>query len=143
MAEAFTGARALFWIDEIPVAFAAGMSGEEVYDYDPVAVLGLLEVREHVPVAYRTGLSAQAFRLVGSPLKKFGDQSKEIFPKLENALTAGTMTATIIDQITNTVVSQFSEVKASGHTWDVTARGVVAENISFVAIRHKDESSII
>lgn len=139
----FSGARAIFLIDGIRVGFAGGVSGEEVIDYEPIDVLNQLEVEEHVPVAYRCSLSAQVFRVINSPLKKFGDSNQEIFPKQSNILSTDEFTATIEDDlIEGVIMAQFEGVKASGHTFDVSARGVVSENISFVAIRLKDESEI-
>jgi len=146
--ETFSGARARFLIDGLPIGFAAGVSGEEVIDYQPIDVLGKLEVREYVPVAYRCSLSAQIFRVINSPLKKFGDAGQAIMAS-NNAslgspnhiLTSGDLVAVIEDRLNSGVtMAQFEGVKASGHSFDISARGIVAENISFVAIRMKDES---
>ena len=143
MAEVFSGARARFKINGIQVAYAGGVSAEEMVDYQPVDVLGLLEVREWVPVAYRCSLSAQVFRVVGSPLKKFGEAGVSIFPKQDDILTSGDLTASLEDTLnTGSVVASFEQVKAAGHTWDTGARGIVSENISFVAIRTKDEAEV-
>ena len=121
--EIFSGARAKFFLNNRAIGFCAGVSGEEAVDYSPVDTLDFLEVREHVPVAYRTSLSAAFFRLIGSPLKDYtgkGDTDAEsisIFPK-------------------------FDKVRAASKTFDVSARGVVTENCSFVAIRQADESTL-
>lgn len=133
----FSGARAVFMINNQPVGFAGGVSGEELVDYEPIDVLNLLEVKEHVPVAYRTSLSAQIFRVVGKSLKKAG-----ILPTVENIITSDDLVAAIQDKVTNTTMSLFTGVRCSGHTWDVTARGVVSENVTFVAIRVKDEAEL-
>lgn len=130
----FSGARAIFLINSAPVAFAGGVSGEETVDYEPVDVLNLLEVREHVPVAYRTSLNAQIFRVVGESLKKLG-----ILPRQEEIITSGDLEAAIQDNVTGNTVSLFQGVRCSGHSWDVTARGIVQENVTFVAIRVMDE----
>lgn len=141
--ETFSGARAIFKLEGVPIGFAGGVSGEEIVDYEPVNVLGLLEVREHVPVAYRTSLSAQVFRVINSPLKRFGPTNLEVFPREDNILTTGELTAAIEDRLNPGVIAaQFEGVKASGHTFDVGARGLVSENISFVAIRMKDEAQL-
>jgi len=141
--ETFSGARAIFKIDHIPVGFAGGVSGEEVIDYEPVNVLNMLEVREHVPVAYRCSLNAQVFRVINSPLKRFGDTAQAIFPVQSQILYTGELVASIEDKLHEGVIAaQFEGVKASGHTFDVSARGLVSENVSFVAIRVKDESEI-
>lgn len=130
----FSGARAVFLINSVPVAFAGGVSGEEMIDYEPVDVLALLEVREFVPVAYRTTLSAQVFRVVGDSLKKLG-----ILPRQEDIITSGDLEAAIQDVVTRQTIALFQGVRCAGHSWDVTARGIVSENVSFVSIRVLDE----
>lgn len=130
----FSGARAVFLINSAPVAFAGGVSGEEMIDYEPVDVLNLLEVREFVPVAYRTSLNAQVFRVVGDSLKKLG-----ILPRQEEILTSGDLEAALQDTVTRQTIALFQGVKCAGHSFDVTARGIVQENVNFVTIRVLDE----
>lgn len=130
----FSGARAVFLIGGAPVAFASGVSGEEMIDYEPIDVLALLEVREHVPVAYRTSMNAQIFRVVGQSLKKLG-----ILPRQADIITSGDLEAAIQDTVTGQTIALFQGVRCSGHSFDITARGVVLENVSFVAIRVIDE----
>ena len=132
--QTFSGARARFKVDGVPVGFAAGVSGSESIDYEPVDVLDLLEVKEFVPVAYRATLSAQIFRVIGSSLKRIG-----IFPQEQNILTTGDLTCSIEDKLTGETMAQFEQCKAQEHTFDVTARGIVSENVTFVTIRMKDE----
>ncbi len=132
--QTFSGARAIFFINQAAVGFAGGVSGEEMIDYEPVDVLNLLEVREHVPVAYRTSLNAQIFRVVGSSLKAQG-----ILPKQVDIITSGDMEASIQDSVTQNTVQLFQGVRCSGHSFDVGARGIVQESVSFVAIRTIDE----
>jgi len=130
----FSGARALFLINSVPIGFAGGMSGSEEIDYEPVDVLNHLEVSEHVPVAYRCSLNAQVFRVVGSSLKALG-----IIPRLEDIITSGDLTAAVQDSVTGATVAMFTGVRASSQNFDVTARGLVQTAVSFVAIRHYDE----
>ena len=146
MAEVFTGARARFVIDGTTVGYCAGVSGEEAVDYEPINTLHYLEVREHVPVSYRCSMNAAFFRLVGSPLKAYsGRDGKEgnlkIFPILEEVLSAGVLECAIQDK-SNRTIALFEDVRAASKTFDVSNRGVVSENCSFVAIRQKDESTI-
>jgi len=147
--QTFSGARSVFFIDNgggpVPVAFAGGVSGEEVIDYEPIDVIGLLEVREHVPVAYRASLNAQIFRVVGESLKKQG-----ILPTQDDIITSGDMEALVRDQgvgkrgsptrLGKQTVQLFQEVRCSGHTFDITTRGVVQESVNFVCIRTIDEA---
>jgi len=133
----FSGARAIFLIDAVPIAFAGGVSGEEMIDYEPIDVLNLLEVKEFVPTSYRASLNAQIFRVVGESLKKLG-----ILPRQEDIISSGDLEAAIQDDArvaTGNTVALFQGVRCSGHTFDVTARGIVQDNVSFVAIRVLDE----
>jgi hypothetical protein len=130
----FSGARARFKVDGVPVAFAGGVSGTESIDYEPVDVIDLLEVREFVPVAYRATLNAQVFRVIGQSLKAIG-----IFPVEENILTSGDLTCTVEDRLTGNTMAQFEGCRAQEHSFDITARGIVSENVTFVTIRLRDE----
>lgn len=130
-----SGARCIFFIDQAPIAFAGGVSGEETIDYEPVDVLNLLEVREFVPVAYKTSLNAQIFRVVGESLKKLG-----IMPIESDIITSNDLSASIKDIVTKQTVALFAGVRCASSTFDVTARGIVQTNVSFVAIRVSDEA---
>jgi|TARA_R110002110_G_scaffold39064_7_gene126695 hypothetical protein len=145
MPDVFSGARARFTINDRPVGYCAGVSGEEAIDYEPVDTLGFLEVREHVPVAYRASLSAAFFRLIGSPLKKYGGKygkagNLKIFPILDDILTSGVLSASVEEKLGGKTLATFLGVRAASKTFDVSSRGVVSENCSFVAIRQRDES---
>lgn len=130
----FSGARARFKVDGNIVGFAGGVSGSESIDYEPIDVLDLLAVREFVPVAYRSTLSATIFRVIGQSLKFQG-----IFPIEQDILTSGDLTCTIEDSCTGETMAQFLGVKAQEHSFDVTARGIVSENVNFVSVRVRDE----
>jgi hypothetical protein len=54
-------------------------------------------------------------------------------------ITSGDMEAAIQDSVTRNTVQLFQGVRCSGHSFDITARGVVQENVPFVAIRVIDE----
>jgi hypothetical protein len=134
--QVFSGARARFKINNVTVGYAGGVSGEESIDYESVDVLDLLEVKEHVPVAYRSSLSAQIFRVIGNSLKAQG-----IFPTPEAIINSEALTAVIEDaEVTGQNMATFVGVRTAGHTFDVTARGIVTENVNFVSIRVSDES---
>jgi hypothetical protein len=137
--QVFSGPRALFKIGSNPIAYAQNVNGEETVQYEPVDCLDLLEVKEHVPVAYRCSLNAQVFRVIGQSVKALG-----IFPKLADVITSSAMTATIMDQkpVEGGAKSMafFTGVRCAGHTWDTNARGLVSDNITFVAIRVEDET---
>jgi hypothetical protein len=139
-AQTFSGARARVLIDGKIIGFCGGLSGSESIDYEPVDVLNLLEVKEFVPVAYRATLSAQMFRIIGNSIKKQG-----IMPRGNDLdiLTAGDLTVMVEDKLNpGQIAAQFTGVKCQEHSFDITARGLVSENVNFVAIRVKDESEL-
>lgn len=133
----FSGARAIVKMNQVQVGFAGGVSGSESIEYEPIDVLDLLEVKEFVPVAYRCTLSAQIFRVIGESLKAAG-----VFPTVDNIITADDLTLAIEDKVTRETMAQFERCKISEVSWDVTARGIVSQNVTFVTIRVKDESQL-
>jgi hypothetical protein len=136
--QVFSGPRARFKLEGKTIGYAGGVSGEESIDYEPVDVIDLLEVKEHVPVAYRATLNAQVFRIIGNSLKAQG-----IFPTPSKIINSSSMTAAIEDaEITGNTIALFTGVRTAGHTFDITARGLVSENVTFVAIRVADESEV-
>jgi len=144
----FTGARAVAYVISdgvpIPLGYCSGVSGGEQITWEPIDVIGLLEVREHVPVAYVATLNAQIFRTIGSSLKAQGVMSVQ-----DDILTSGVMQFAIRDEgvgkfasttkLQGSTIQLFEGVRCAGHTFDVTARGVVQEAVEFVAIRVTDE----
>lgn len=133
-AAVFSGPRAIFKISGNLVGYAGGVNGAESIDFEPIDVLHQLEVKEFVPVAYRCTLSAQVFRVIGQSLK-----SRGIFPTYDEILDKPDLTAELSDSSTGKIVASFEGVRCQEHTFDVTARGIVSENVNFVAIRVKDE----
>ena len=64
--EVFSGARSVFKLDQKPVGYAIGVSGTTGINYQPLNVLGHLEVVEHVPVSYTVEMSANLAREICS-----------------------------------------------------------------------------
>ena len=141
----FTGARARFIVDGKKIGFATTVSGREMLEYERVKVLDNLQTQEHVPVDYDTELSASRVQIVGKSLKSQG-----LFPSLggnaeehlQNVLTSGALSAHIEDNATSTVMFLFEEVRVSSHNWTINARGIVGNDMTFVAIRQRDQSEI-
>ncbi len=139
----FTGARARFSINGVKVGFARNVTVREEVQLDPAEVLDNIEVEEYVPVAYRVTFSASIFRIIGDTIKKRG-----WFPKtgqnteehLTNILNTGELTATIEDTRTSAIFATLEQVRIQSHNWTVDSRGIVGEDVEFVAIRLKDES---
>lgn len=151
-----TGARSIFEINSRPIAYAGGVSGEESIDYEAVDVLDIIRVVEYCPVGYRASLNANLFRIVGTvraaavapgagpggeitgggSIKQLG-----IMPRENFILRSGSLTATIKDRVhAGLTAYRFEQVKAASRSFDLNARSLVTENISFNAIRVVDES---
>jgi hypothetical protein len=139
----FTGARARFSINGIKVGYATNVTVSEQISFEEIAVLDNIEVEEYVPTGYRVEFSARQFRIIGETLKsqgwlaKVGANSEE---HLTNLLTSGDLTATIEDTKTGKLFATLEQVKVASHNWTIDARGVVGEDMTFNAIRVKDES---
>lgn len=136
-----SGARARLMIEGVKVMYATNVSYGEEVQYDPVEVLDQLEVAEHVPVAYRVNFGSQQVRIITNSIKL--RDGVRIFPRLEDILTSGELTATVEDKVTGTIVSNIERVRAASYNINIGARGIVLTDVQFVAIRIRDESEIV
>jgi len=135
-----TGARARLSIEGTKVMYATNVSYSEEVALDPVEVLDQLEVAEFVPTAYRVTFSAQMVRVVTNAIKL--RDGVRIFPRLEDILTSGEMTATVEDKLQNVVVANIERVRAARYSVNIGARGMVLSDVEFVAVRIRDESEL-
>lgn len=142
----FSGARAIFYFNGTVVAYASGVSGSEEIQYEPVDTLDNLAVREHVPVGYRVTFTASIFRTIarGANTDDAPGSLKEqnLFPKLDQILRMEGVDACIMDSISGKTVFQLEECKATSYNFNVSARGIVGQNVNFVAIKARDESEV-
>lgn len=161
----FSGARAIFKVNDTKVAFASGVDGSEEVMYEAVDVLDNIEVAEYVPVGYRVTFNCAVFRTVkgvraSGPISSEGPRLPEegelgsvktpsigLFPRSTGTpseiLTNGTMSATITDRLSQTTLYRLEEVKAQTLNFSITARGIVGQNVSFNAIRMRSEDDAI
>jgi len=141
-----TGARARFSIAGVQVGYARNVTVSEEIEYQPIDVIGNIQVEEFVPVAYRVRFTASMFRIVGETLKKAGwfpKLGQSISEHLENVLLASEgrgLEATIEDTKTGETFATLEQVKVASHNYTVDARGIVGEEVEFVAIRARDET---
>jgi hypothetical protein len=142
----FAGARAVFMFNDAVVGYASGCSGSEEIMYEPVDTLDHLETREHVPTGYRVTFTATIFRTIarGPSTDDSPGSLKEqnIFPKFEQILKLLGCTAAIQDSVSGKIIYLLKECKSATYNFNVTARGVVGQNVTFVAIRAFDESEV-
>lgn len=140
----FTGARARFMIEGKKVGYATNCSGTETITYQPMEVLGNIEVEENIPIGYEVTFNASFVKIVGRTLKSEG-----FFPKCGNSSDDHLLNILLQDDIVctledikspNNIVMTLEQVKISSRNFTVGARGIVGKDVNFVAIRMKDES---
>jgi len=147
----FSGARAIFSFNDVIVGFASGCSGSEEITYEPIDTLDHLEVREHVPTGYRVTFTAQIFRTIARGVSTDPDKGQQdsapgslkeqnIFPKFDQILQLEGVKALISDQITGKQLFLLQNVKTASYNFNITARGTVSQNVTFVATRVFDEA---
>lgn len=141
----FTGARARFIYNGRKVGYATNVSGSEEIQWDPVEVLDNIQVEEHVPVAYRVTFAASLVRIVGETIKSLGwwaKQGTSPAAHLQNILLQGELSAVIEDNKTGETIMALEQVRVASQNFTVNARGIVGQDLTFVAIRMKDESEM-
>ena len=135
-----SGARARLMIEGVKVMYATNVSYSEEQQHDPLEVLDNFAVSEHIPIAYRCTFSAQMVRVITNPIKL--RDGVVILPRLENILNAPELTASVEDRATGTLIANIERVKCVRYTQNLGARGIVLNDVEFVAIRVRDESEI-
>ena len=145
MAEIVTGARARLSFNSVKVGFATGVTVRESVTREPVKVLDDIQVKEHVPTDYDVSMTADKIRIVNDTIKSrnwFAKQGQTSAAHLSNLITQGELTATIEDNQTGEVIAQVEGVHITERNLNITARGIVATNISMVARLVRDESDL-
>lgn len=144
-AEVLTGCRARFKLNGVIVGYATGVTVRQSITYEPVKTLDSIIVKSHEPIDYDCSMTADSVRLVGDTIKSngwFPKQGQSEADFLTNILTNGELSASIEDNQTNQIVCLVEGVKISESGMNITARGVVGENVSMVAKRVRDESDL-
>lgn len=140
-----TGARARFSIEGVKVGYAQSVSLGEEYQVEEVQTLDNIEVEENVIVGYRVTFSCRFFRIINESLKSLGympsvGQNSE--DHLANVLASGDLTATLEDTKTGKLYATVEQVKVTSRNYQTDARGLIGEDVTFSAIRIRDESEL-
>lgn len=135
MSQVMTGARAIFRLNGVQVAYASSVTFNENIQLEEVNVLDRIEVLEYAEVGYRVDLSCQSFRVANESVKQLG-----IMPKLGQILTQGVLTAEVVDRVSGAVILLMEGVKLESRQTSVDARGVMTESWNFKGIKSSDES---
>jgi hypothetical protein len=135
MTTIMTGAKAIFRLNGIQVAYASQVSFNEQIQLEEVNVLDKLETLEHAEVGYRVDLSCQTFRVADQSVKQAGFMSK-----LGSILTQGVLTAEVVDRVSGATILLMEGVKLESRATTVDARGVMTETWNFKGIKSTDEA---
>jgi hypothetical protein len=136
--QVFTGPRCRFTIEGVVVALGRNASANEEYQYEPIDVLDNIESLGHEPVGYRCGLRASQILLVDQTLESLGyvalkGQSPQ--DHLRNVLALPSLVAQIEDNQLSIVIARIFGVRLASKDFAVDARGMVMQELSFVATR--------
>lgn len=135
MTQIMTGAKAVFRLNGIQVAYASQVTFNENIQLEEINVLDKLEALEHAEVGYRVDLSCQTFRVQNSSVKQAGWMSK-----LGSILTQGVLTAEVVDRVSGATILLMEGVKLESRSTTVDARGVMTETWNFKGIKSSDEA---
>ena len=141
----FTGARARLSANGRKVGFARNANGGETLTYERNKVLDNIQTEEHVPTDYDVRFSMSSVRLVGDTVKSRGimpSLGANVDQHLRNILTNGTLTMTVEDNQTGSVIYTIEQAKVTTNNWSLDAVGIVGTDNDFVAIRMRDESEV-
>lgn len=130
-----TGAKAVFRLNGVQVAYASSVTFNENIQLEEVNVLDKIEVVEYAEVGYRVDLSCQSFRVANESVKQLG-----IMSRLGDILTQGVLTAEVIDRVSGAVILLMEGVKLESRQTSVDARGLMTESWNFKGIRSSDEA---
>lgn len=151
----FSGARAILKLAQAAVGYVVNCSGTTGINYQPLSVLGHLEVVEHVPTAYTVELTASLARVAKVTRTNSGTSanfpgtfagidggvdSPQVMPSFgvdgdgTVILTSGELQADIFDRVLGgAALYTIKGVKCAQKAWEIAAGGMVAENCTFVA----------
>jgi hypothetical protein len=90
-------------------------------------------------------LSSSFFRIAGASPKAlnwFPKTGNDTDTHLSNILSIGVLTMAVEDRPTGKLLATCEQVKAANNNWSMGARGLVGNDMSWNAIRIKDESEI-
>lgn len=135
MSQVMTGAKAVFRLNGVQVAYASSVTFNENIQLEEVNVLDKIEVVEYAEVGYRVDLSCQSFRVANESVKQLG-----IMSRLGDILTQGVLTAEVIDRVSGAVILLMEGVKLESRQTSVDARGLMTESWNFKGIRSSDEA---
>lgn len=136
MSQVFSGCRGILKQDGQVKGWATDISGSLELQQTPIEVLGQVDVSEYVTTGRRVSGQMSYVRLVDSDIAAQGLVPPGGAP-VAQVVEMPSMTMLVEDQVTGKIMYQFEGLKITGANWSMTARGIVATNCNFVALRMK------
>lgn len=136
-AKTVTGARAQVMIGNKIVGIFNNISFGLNYDLAPIYVLGRYTAAETVFTAQEVvSVSATGFRAVGA-----GPFEAVSLPYLKQLMSHEYIELAVFDRQTNRKIAQIHEVRPTGFSTSIGARGIEEISVSFTGISLEDEST--
>ena len=136
MSKSFSGARAIFKLQGVQVAYASSVNYNISHDHQPIEVLDSLAPIEYAEVGYKVDFSCSTFRISNGSAVGLG-----FIPKLEDILTQPELVAELQDKIAGVTILRIVGVKNTGRSGSIDARGIATETWNFVGLKASDEAS--
>lgn len=130
-----SGARVVFRVNGVKVAFANALNYTVAHSHQPVDVLDQIEPAEYAETGYTVNFTATLFRVPNQSVRSLG-----LMPKLQDILTQAELTAELVDGVTGASLFVVERVKATQEDMNVDARSLAQSTISFVGIKLFDEA---
>jgi hypothetical protein len=107
------------------------------YDTQPIYILGRYSAAETVYTAQETvSVSATGFRALDA-----GAHVSVTLPQLQDLLNAGYIELAIFERQSQRMTAKIHEVRPTGYSTGVSARGIQEITVNFIGLRIDDESS--
>jgi hypothetical protein len=133
---AISGSRAKLFLGDTEVGFAVNVSGTETQMLQRIDAMGDAYSKEIVAVRRVASFTAAHVRIKNGSLKALGAMARG---STTNILNFPPLTALLYDDLLDEPIEKITGCVAEQRSWSVDAAGIVNENVSFQAIRMKDE----
>lgn len=138
------GARAQLYIDGNLSGVFNQASWGVAYDASPVYILGRYSPAEIALTSQEpVSLTLSGWKIVSANSNDYSGPYSEIGGKMSNLqdlLNAGDITVQIVDRLTNQIILNVINVRTTGYSTSVSARGLEEITVSMVGLIASDES---
>lgn len=131
-----TGARVVFKMNGVDVAYANSLNYTKAHAHQPVDVLGQPEPLEYGETGYTINFTCTMFRV-----NTKGAQSQGLMPSLQDLMRQPELSCTMVDKVTGGTLWQIDRVKCTQEDFSVDARNLSQLVLSFVGITHTESDS--